>query len=464
MIGNRKLWTTIALGNLYGLVLLDETILSVALSSIREDLHLSATSTHWIVNAYMLAFTCLAAVGGKCMNIFGLRPTLIAVGVVFAGASLAAGFAQDGATLLVMRVLQGICAAIFLPISSAGVISIYPKKEHGKALGILASVATVFLAAGPVLGGVIAEFINWRWVFWINVPMVVVSVTTACIVWKKLPHESSFPNVDGVGLTLMIVGMLGLTFGLMEGVDYGWSNPVIIVCIAIGALALIFFWRFESSHLDPLIDTSLFRRPSFLASEITVLVAQFSKISIALYVPLYFIDELKITPGLAGLSVLCAVGPFPIVSPITGKIADRHGARAPIVLGAVALMVASFAVGLAMYVESFWILVFALVLWGVAIPFNFIAPHRLLTVSVPVEKQGELSGLNITSRLVGSTLGVTAGSVLLRTGLGFPSIFWLSGMLFVLIAVFCFWALREAPPGRTESSKNLRGRRRTLPV
>ncbi|MBG6166485.1 EmrB/QacA subfamily drug resistance transporter [Labrenzia sp. EL_195] len=462
MLDNRKLWITIALGNLSGLVLLDETILSVALSSIREDLHLSATSTHWIVNAYMLAFTCLAAVGGKCMNIFGLRPTLIAVGTVFAGASLAAGFAQDGATLMAMRVLQGICAAIFYPISFAGVVSIYPKEEHGKAIGTLASVATVFLAAGPVLGGVIAEYVNWRWVFWINIPMVVVSVATACVVWKKLPHESSLPNVDGVGLILMLVGMLGLIFGLMEGVDYGWSNPAILVCLAIGALALAFFWRYESSHLDPLIDTNLFRRPRFLASEITILVAQFSKISIALYVPLYLIDELKFTPGLAGLSVLCAVGPFPFLSPITGRIADRHGARAPIVLGAVALMAASFAVGIAMYLESLWTLVFALVLWGVAIPFNFIAPSRLSTISVPVEKQGELSGLTITARLVGSTLGVTAGSVLLRTGLGFPSIFWLSGMLFVLIAVFCFWALRETPHGQTESSKKFPGLRRLL--
>lgn len=456
MIGSRRLWITIALGNLSGLVLLDETILSVALSSIREDLHLSTTTTHWIVNAYMLAFTCLAAVGGKCMNVFGLRPTLLVVGAVFAAASLAAGFAQDGATLLVMRVLQGICAAIFYPISFAGVVSIFPKEEHGKAIGTLATVATVFLAAGPVLGGVIAEYVSWRWVFWINVPLVVISVSTACAVWKKLPHENSHPNVDGVGLIFMLVGMLGMIVGLMEGVDYGWSNPVIMVCLAIGVVALTFFWRFERSHPDPLIDTALFRRPRFLASEVTILVAQFSKISIALYVPLYLVDELKITPALAGLSVLCAVGPFPILSPITGRIADRHGARSPIVLGAVALTAASITIGIAMYMESFWTLVFALAMWGVAIPFNFIAPSRLSTISVPVEKQGEISGLTITARLVGSTLGVTAGSVLLRTGAGFSSIFWLTGMLFLLIAIYCFWALRETPPGKTKSSKDLR--------
>ena len=221
----RKRGLVVAMGFLGGLVMLDETILGVSLPSIRSELGLSATTAHWILNSYMLAFTCFAAIGGKAIDMFGLRPALIVCSSIFALASLLAGFSDSAEMLISMRVIQGLCAAILFPMTLAAANLSFEKEERGRAVGILASTATIFLAAGPLLGGILTDYLSWRWVFWINIPVVAVGGTLACLLWRKPVRQITPPHVDKIGLVLLLIGMTSLIFGLMEGPDEGWLTP-----------------------------------------------------------------------------------------------------------------------------------------------------------------------------------------------------------------------------------------------
>ncbi len=158
----RSLWTICSMGVLSGLVLLDETVLGVALPSIRTLLNLSESATHWIVNAYFLTLTCLAALGGKCVDLFGLRPVLVTAIIVFSIASLLAGFAESAFFLIAMRALQGVRAALLFALSQAGANVAFPPERRGLGIGIYAAMATVALAVGPLVGGVVTHCISWR--------------------------------------------------------------------------------------------------------------------------------------------------------------------------------------------------------------------------------------------------------------------------------------------------------------
>jgi EmrB/QacA subfamily drug resistance transporter len=442
----RKRGLVLAMGTLGGLVMLDETILGVSLPAIRSEMGLSATLTHWIINAYMLTFTCFAALGGKAIDLFGLRPALIVSGLVFAVASLAAGFADSAAMLITMRVIQGLCAAILFPMTFAAATLTFDKSERGRAIGILAGMATVFLAAGPLLGGVLTEFLSWRWVFWINIPVVTAGGVLAYLLWRKPLQEIQRPVIDRTGLVLLLIGMTGLVFGLMEGPDFGWLTAAILASLAAGFGGLLAFIAYEARQQAPLIDVRLFRNKAFHASALVILLTQMSKIVVAIYIPHFLQLDMKFSALYAGLATVVAVLPFPILSAAAGHFADAHGSRRPVLIALAVVAVASAAMGGLTHFQNYWVLAPVLLIWGTALPFVMIPTGRITANAVPLEKQGEVSGLIITARLIGGTFGVTMGSVLLTMGAGFGSIFLVMGLLLALCCAYGMTAFaRDAP-------------------
>lgn len=242
---SRRLWVICSMGVLSGLVLLDETILGVALPSIRSSLDLSAGTTHWIVNAYFLTLTCLAALGGKCVDLLGLKPVLVVSGAVFAASSLFAGFAEDGAFLITMRALQGVGAAFIFALSQAGANMAYPKEKRGLGIGIYAAMATIFLAVGPLVGGVVTHYVSWNWVFWLNIPIVTIVGAIAFLVWEEPRERTTGRHIDGVGVVFLLIGLTGLVFALMQGATLGWGSAVILLSAALGIAGLIGLDRYE---------------------------------------------------------------------------------------------------------------------------------------------------------------------------------------------------------------------------
>jgi len=430
------------MGGLGGLVMLDETILGVSLPAIRSELGLSQTTAHWILNAYMLAFTCFAAIGGKAIDLFGLRPSLFVSCTVFAVASLLAGFSDGAAMLISMRVVQGLCASIMFPMTLAAATLTFDKAERGRAIGILAGMATVFLAAGPLLGGVLTDYLTWRWVFWINIPIVAGAATLACLFWRNPPGEIQRPVIDRIGLLLLLAGLTALIFGLMEGPDFGWAAPVILGCLAAGAIGLGAFTAYESKQEKPLIDVRLFRLKPFHASAMVILLTQMSKIVVAIFVPHFLQLDLKFSALWAGIGTVIAVVPFPLLASSAGKLSDKYGSRSLVLIALALAAIGTAMLGGAMVLQSYPALVPGLLLWGVSLPFAMIPTGRLTANAVPTEKQGEVSGLVITARLIGGTLGVTLGSVLMAVGAGFPSIFLAMAFLMAVWTVYCLKFLR----------------------
>lgn len=443
---DRKRGLVLAMGGLGGLVMLDETILGVSLPAIRTELGISPTTAHWIINSYMLAFTCFAAIGGKAIDLFGLRPALIVSCVIFALASLLAGFADGVAMLITMRVIQGLCAAIMFPMTLAAATLTFDENERGRAIGILAGMATIFLAAGPLLGGILTDFLSWRWVFWINIPIVIVGSALACILWRNPEVPRPRPVIDRIGLVLLLIGLTGLIFGLMEGPDFGWTKAAIIGSLVAGVIGVAAFISYEARQAKPLIDVRLFRLKPFHASALVILLTQMSKITVAIFVPHFLQLDMKYTALWAGIATVIAVFPFPFVASPAGKFADKHGSRNPVLISLAVLGIANIAIGGLMLLENYWALAPALLIWGVALPLAMIPTGRITANAVPKDKQGEVSGLVITARLVGGTLGVTMGSVLLAMGEGFSLIFWVMGAMILACCAYGATAFDKDAP------------------
>ncbi|WP_415717630.1 DHA2 family efflux MFS transporter permease subunit [Roseibium sp.] len=438
----RKRGLVLAVGALGGLVMLDETILGVSLPAIRTEMGLSATTAHWIINAYMLDFTCFAAIGGKAIDLFGLRPALLVSCAVFTVASLLAGFADGAAMLLTMRVIQGLCAAVMFPMSLAAATLTFDENERGKAIGTLAGMASIFLASGPLIGGVLTDFLSWRWVFWISIPIVVAGCTMTLLLWREPEQKPAKTVVDKVGLVLLLIGLTGLIFGLMEGPDFGWTKPAIIGSLIAGVIGLIAFVTFEARQKTPLIDVRLFKLTEFHASALVILLSQMSKITVAIFIPHFLQLDMKYTALWAGLATIVAVFPFPFLSAHAGNAADKYGSRFLVLVSMATIAVASVLMGAVIPFKNYLWLAPALLIWGIALPYAMIPTGRLTVNAVPKEKQGEVSGMIITARLVGGTLGVTMGSVLLAMGAGFDSIFWATGALLGLCTAYCVLKLK----------------------
>ena len=190
----------------------------------------------------------------------------------------------------------------------------------------------------------------------------------------------------------------------------------------------------------PLIDVHLFRLRAFHASVLVILLTQMNKIVVAIFVPHFLQLDMKFSALAAGLATVVAVFPFPFLSAPAGKLGDRHGSRKPVLVALAVLALANIAIGTLTLAENYLVLAPALLVWGIALPFAMIPTGRITANAVPSEKQGEVSGLVITARLVGGTLGVTMGSVLLAMEAGFGSIFWMMG---VLIALCCAYGFRS---------------------
>lgn len=191
---SRKWWILIAMGAVAGLIMLDETVVGVALPTVRRDLGMSAVASHWVISAYMLVFTGTAAASGKMGDVFGFKNLVLVGGAVFGLASLSAGFAEGSVFLIAARAVQGVGAAVIFPATIAMVTIAFPKQQRGMAIGILAAIGTTFLAVGPPVGGFLTEILSWRWIFWINVPLVALIVLIVLVVWVDPPRHDKRPT------------------------------------------------------------------------------------------------------------------------------------------------------------------------------------------------------------------------------------------------------------------------------
>lgn len=432
-----------------GLVVFDETVVGVALPTMRHDLAMSELGSHWVVNAYLLTFTCFVAAGGRIGDLIDRRQVFAAGASLFVIGSILAAAASTGGMLIAARAVQGIGAAITFPASIAILTATFAKERRGAAFAVQTTIAGVFMASGPLVGGVFSEVVSWRLIFWVNVPVV---LATAFILMRDFQpardptdaDQASLAGLDFPGLVTMVIGIASVVFALMQSSDWGWGEPAVYGPFVIGLVLLAVFVRIEGRRRRPLVELDLLRIPTYNGGNLIFAVFQFEKMAMFIFLALYLQQGLKRSPIEAGLTVTIAIVPTLITSRLFGLWRDRAGTRPPLLFALVVTAVMILAIGYASVIGSYPLIIAALIAWGAVMPGIAVPLRPAIMGAVPADKQGQASGINLSIQMLGGTLGIALASVLLTgTGLYWP-VFVLTGLATLAAAVIA-WAMVERP-------------------
>jgi EmrB/QacA subfamily drug resistance transporter len=316
--------------------------LIIALPDLQRALGTSILQLVWVILAYMISSTVLVLTAGRLSDLFGRKQAYVGGFVIFALASLGAGFAGSGTELILWRILQGVGGAFLFANSAALVTDAFPKEELGLAMGTNTMVAAVGLVLGPILGGLLVE-VSWHWVFWFNVPFGLAGAAWGALILKELAKPDSVRGFDIPGTLTFVVGLTGLVLGISKGGVSGWNDPVVYGGLIAGVVLLPLFVLIEHRGRAPMLDLDIFRNRLFAASTAAAFINGLSRFALMFVFVFYFQGAQGDDPITAGIKLApLAVGML-ISSPVAGIWADRHGSRA---LAAAGMLVS--AVGLAL--------------------------------------------------------------------------------------------------------------------
>ncbi len=306
--------------------------LIIALPDLERSLHTSLLALVWVILAYLIAATVLVLSAGRLSDIFGRKRAYVGGFLVFALASLGAGFASSGTELIVWRVFQGIGSAFLFANAAALVTDAFPREQLGLAMGANTMVAAIGLVLGPVLGGVLVE-ISWQWVFWFNVPLALAGAVWGAVVLRELAKPDTHRGYDVLGTTVFVVGLTGLVLGVSRGGLYGWNGPLVIASLVVAAIFLPAFVVIEQRSQSPMLDLSIFQSRLFSAAAAAAFINGLARFALMFLFVFYFQGPEGDSPITAGIKLIPLALGMLISSPLAGAYADRHGSRGLAALG-----------------------------------------------------------------------------------------------------------------------------------
>ncbi len=405
---NRRWWTLAAMCFALFMVMLDNTVVNVALPSIQDDLGASLSGLEWTVNAYTLTFAVLLVTGGRLGDILGRRRMFLFGVVVFAVSSAAIGLAPDQAWLVAGRAVQGVGAAFMMPATLSIITNAFPPEERGKAIGTWAGVSALALAVGPVVGGVLAEYVSWRAIFFLNLPVAVGAVAVTLFATLESRDETTEHRIDWPGIAAVSTGLTALVLALVEGNSWGWGSPEIVALLTLAAVGLATFVWLEPRVRDPIVDFDFFRSRTFLGASIVAFIVSFSMLAVFFFIALYMQNILGYSAVEAGVRFLPSTLMIVLVAPLAGRLTDRVGPRPLIVTGLSLTAVALFLQTRIDVDTGYGLLLPAFIVMGIGIALVMSPMSTAAMNSVRAEKAGVASGILSMSRMVGGTFGVAA--------------------------------------------------------
>ncbi|MBW6437071.1 DHA2 family efflux MFS transporter permease subunit [Actinoplanes hulinensis] len=411
---------TLCLG--FFMVLLDTTIVNIAIPSLTADLGASFDEILWIVNAYTLVFAALLLVGSRLGDVLGRRSMLITGVLVFTVASLLCGLAQTSTQLIGARALQGVGGMLLLPQTLALITMVFPREKRGTAFGVWSGVAGLAPVAGPIVGGVLVDNASWRWIFYVNVPIGIAVLALAVLVIPATPRIGR--SIDPLGALLSTAGLTAVIYALIEGERYDWGriNAVFSIPLLLGAglllLALFVADQWWRRDRNPLLPLGLFAGRDFSVMAFVTTAVLFSVAALLLPLTLYLQSVLDLSPMQAGLVLAPPSIVQLLIAPFAGKLADRVGGKF-ILFGGLVLFAAGFGI-LAATAEadsSRLSLMPGLLIAGVGMGAVFAPMNTLAMRGVTVQMAGAASGVISLARQFGSVLGGAAVGALLQSQL-----------------------------------------------
>jgi EmrB/QacA subfamily drug resistance transporter len=401
----RKWWTLIAVSIAIFMLLLDITVVNVALPDIQRSLHSSFSDLQWVVDAYSLTLAAFLLTAGALSDLLGRKRVFVAGLVVFTASSVVCGLSSSALMLNLARGVQGTGGAMMFSTSLALIAQAFQGKERGTAFGVFGAVTGAAVAVGPLVGGIITSGIGWEWIFFVNLPIGVMAV----ILTLTQVTESRDPNATGVdwlGLLTFSSSLFLLIFALVRGNDKGWGSTQIVAFLAASLVLLVLFVIVERVQERPMLDLALFRRPAFTGANIVAFALSGSIFAMFLYLTLYIQDVLGFSPLQAGLRFL----PITLLSFFVAPIAGRLSVRVPIrmLLGVGLLLISVGLVAMtAVDASSGWTTLipgFAIAGVGIGLVNPPLASAAIGVV--PPERSGMASGINSTFRQVGIATGI----------------------------------------------------------
>ena len=403
---NAKWWTLGAMCFALFMMMLDNTVVNVALPSIQRDLGSSLSSLEWTINGYTLSFAVLLATGGRLGDIFGRRRMFLIGVILFAASSAFAGLAQSTAELVISRVTQGVGGAMMMPATLSIVTNAFEPHERGKAIGTWAGVSALALAIGPVLGGLLTEHVTWRAIFYINIPVAAGAIVATLFAVKESRDETVGREVDYLGVGTLTAGLTALVLALIQGNEWGWGSPQIVGLLAGSVVALTAWVFIELRVKAPIVEFRLFGSRNFVGTNIIALVVTFAMMSQFFFLALYLQDILGLSPLEAGVRFLPATLMIVTVAPIAGRLTDRVGPRWLIAVGLTMVSGALYwltTIHVGTTYADIWPS-FVLMGFGMALVMSPMSTAAMNAVSV--SKAGVASGILSMNRMIGGTLGI----------------------------------------------------------
>jgi EmrB/QacA subfamily drug resistance transporter len=379
--------------------------LIIALPDLEKSLHTSLLELVWVILVYMIASTVLVLTAGRLSDMFGRKKAYVLGFVVFAAASLGAGFAADGTQLIVWRVIQGIGGAFLFANAAAIVTDAFPREQLGLAMGTNTMVAAVGLVIGPVLGGALVS-IDWPWVFWFNVPLGIAGSVWAATNLHELSGRESDRRLDVLGTVTYVIGLTALVYAISRGGLSGWDSALVMGGFAIAAVLLPLFVAIERRHRAPMLDLSIFRDRLFSAAAGAAFINGLSRFALMFIFVFYFQGAQGDDPIEAGIKLApLAIGML-VASPPAGMWADRRGSRMLSALGMVVSAVALAAMTMLQPDSPYWESALWLGVVGIGSGL-FNSPNTAAMMgTVPMHRRGIAAGARVMLQNTGAVISI----------------------------------------------------------
>ncbi len=407
-------WTLV--GSCAGLfvLMLDSTVVALALPTIRSDLDASRATLQWILNGYLLVIAALVVTAGRLGDMFGRRNVFAAGLTLFGVGSVLAGAAWSGDAVIAGRFVQGAGAAATLPLSLALVTDAFPPERRAQAVGIWTAISSLALAIGPLIGGILVDA-DWRLIFWVNIPVCVFGVLVVLAFARESRDETATDHLDWPGLVILSAGLVALVLPLVESQAWGFGSPATIGLLLAGAALLVLFYTVERRSERPIVDFELFRNGPYFGASAAAFCLVGAYWALMLLQPQYLQEVLGHSATVAGVLILPITVPMILISPVAGRMIKRFGVRGPMTAG-----MACGAAGLVLLTRvdassGFGTLLPGFLLFGVALGLVYAPMSSAAMAALPASKAGIASGVLAMDRVLAGALSVAIGGAIFES-------------------------------------------------
>ncbi len=415
--GRRRWWVLLITCVPLFMMMLDLTIVNIALPDIMKAFNTGISNVEWVLNAYILAFAVLLITLGKLGDLYGRKLLFLGGLGLFTISSLACGLAPNITMLIVARVFQAVGGAAMMPATLSILNVAFGDRGRGMALGIWGAVAGVASALGPIIGGALVDATSWRWIFLINLPVGVLAFIAAIIIIRESRDPTAERRIDVPGVLAISTALFCLTYALVEGQKYGWGSALIVGLFAASFVGFVVFLIIERLRSAPLIRLDLFRNRTFSAGNSVGLILMFGLLSILFLLVLFMQLVLDYSAIKTGLVLLPLAGMTMIVAPISGRLSDRIGSRWLLFFGMAFAALGIYLMSHLTPTEPWQHLMAPLAVCGLGMGLVMAPTTSAVMASAPMERSGQAAGVLTTMRQVGSVLGISVIGAILQSQL-----------------------------------------------